>query len=71
MKTIVYGIDGMSCDHCVKAVEGALRSVSGVETVEVNLSERVARVTVDPKTFVDSVARDAIASEGYTIRSAT
>jgi copper chaperone CopZ len=71
MKTIIYGIDGMSCGHCVKAVERALRGVTGVHSVEVSLTDRLARVTVDLAIFQDSVARDAIASEGYTIRSAT
>ena len=26
-------IDGMSCEHCVRAVSGALEGVPGVETV--------------------------------------
>ena len=69
MKTITYFIDGMSCNHCVKAIDRALRSVQGVTNVEVHLSENVAHVTVDPSTFRDQVARDAITAEGYSVRA--
>ena len=38
-------IDGMSCEHCVRAVSGALEKVPGVETiVEVSLDRGEANV---------------------------
>lgn len=40
-------IQGMSCQHCVKAVDGALRAVPGVETVEVAVG-RAVLITKDP-----------------------
>lgn len=40
MKTELQ-IQGMSCQHCVKAVDGALRAVTGVETVEVTVGRAV------------------------------
>ena len=64
MKTI--HIDGMSCAHCVKAVEQALRSIDGVQvhTVEVGTVQI---------TKADSVADDqitaAIEAEGYQVRA--
>ena len=36
MKRIV-NIEGMTCGHCVKAVEGIILDIEGVETVEVSL----------------------------------
>lgn len=38
-------IEGMSCGHCVKAVEGALRALPGVTSVEVEVGR--ARVEGD------------------------
>lgn len=46
-------IEGMTCGHCVRAVEQALRALPGVTRVEVELDH--ARVEAD-----DAVARDAL-----------
>lgn len=45
MAHIELTIEGMSCGHCVKAVEDALRSVPGVRSVEVRIG--LARVDGD------------------------
>ena len=37
-------IDGMSCNHCKASAEKAIRSVAGVENVEVDLPKGVAYV---------------------------
>lgn len=36
MKKTIY-VEGMSCGHCVKRVENALKSIDGVVSVEVSL----------------------------------
>ena len=41
---IELNISGMNCQHCVKAVTEAIRSVPGVESVEVDLARGLARV---------------------------
>ncbi len=38
-------ISGMHCDHCIKSIESALSTLSGVESCAVRLGE--AEVTVD------------------------
>ena len=57
-------IDGMSCEHCVRAVTGALKKVPGVETVvEVSLERGEARVegSADAASLIA-----AIEEEGYS-----
>ena len=39
-------IDGMSCGHCSKRVEAALRSLKDVKSVKVNLEAKNAVVTL-------------------------
>ncbi len=56
-------ITGMSCGHCVKAVEQALRDVPGIE---------VREVTIGTATVVYSGANrqtvvDAIEEAGYSV----
>ncbi len=41
----VYDIQGMKCAGCVETVTKAFRSVSGVESVQVDLAEHTATVT--------------------------
>lgn len=40
----VLKIDGMGCEHCVKAVTGALSSLEGVSLVEVKIGEATVEV---------------------------
>jgi copper ion binding protein len=37
-------IEGMSCEHCVKAVKNALEEIGGVNSAEVNLRDKYALV---------------------------
>jgi copper chaperone len=56
-------VEGMTCQHCVKAVREALSSVPGVDRVEeVDLDRGEALVTGSPKT---EVLLTAVRKEGY------
>jgi copper chaperone len=62
-QTIELSIIGMTCDHCVNAVTGALKSVPGVQDAVVSLAEKAARVTgenLDPAKLIE-----AVKEEGY------
>ena len=61
-------VDGMSCDHCVRAVSNALAGVAGVEAVvEVSLERGEAIVDGEPEI---SALLAAIAEEGYSAEPA-
>jgi len=63
---IKLNIEGMTCNHCVKAVTQALSEVPGVtRVVKVDLDSRQATVegTPDPQALVA-----AVAEEGYQAR---
>ncbi len=56
-------IDGMSCEHCVRAVSGALEGVPGVETVlEVSLDRGEALLEGNATT---AALIAAVEEEGY------
>lgn len=44
MNRQIYHIDGMSCNHCRKSAEDALRKVAGVTSAQVDLASREAVV---------------------------
>jgi len=48
MSDTVLKIEGMSCNHCKMAVEKALKSVSGVTNVQVDLAKNQAIVAGSP-----------------------
>lgn len=57
-------INGMSCGHCVKAVETALRRLSDVKEVKVTVGEAIVTTDGPP----DEVRlREAIEEEGYEV----
>lgn len=60
--TTELNISGMSCGHCVKAVEGALKSVPGVEDVRVDLAGGKATVQGSAE---EGALIAAVAEEGY------
>ena len=60
-------VEGMSCIHCVKKVETALKDVKGVKSVNVSLENKTAEVTL--KEDVDTeVLKKAIEDAGYEVK---
>ncbi len=57
-------IEGMSCGHCVKHVEEALKGVPGVSGVEVNLAGKNATVE-GSDSVTDLSLKAAIEEAGY------
>lgn len=64
MESLHLTIEGMTCSHCVRAVEGRLNRTPGVEVKNVDVGS--ADLRFDPaRTNVEQIA-EAIADEGYT-----
>jgi copper chaperone CopZ len=62
-ETITYTVPDMSCSHCEAAVTEELERVTGVESVDVDLSTKLVTVAGDP--LDDAALRAAIADAGY------
>lgn len=62
MREVNLKISGMSCGHCVRAVEGALAEVAGVKVESVKIGK--ARVTLEDQVPVGALV-DAVADAGY------
>ena len=64
MEPLKLTIEGMSCEHCVRAVKNRLTATPGVTVDEVAIGSALVRF--DPaKTNVEEI-EDIIADEGYT-----
>jgi copper chaperone len=62
-ETSVYRVPGMSCGHCLQAVETELARVEGVEAASADLATKL--VTVTGSALEDAPLRAAIAVAGY------
>ena len=57
-------IEGMTCGHCQKAVHQALLQVVGVESVQVDLEAKQARVSGNADR---EAMRQALEEEGFSL----
>jgi len=58
-----YTVSGISCDHCKRAIEGEVASVTGVVTVDVDIERKIVTVVGGD----DTAIRGAIDEAGYDI----
>jgi copper chaperone len=68
MERTVLMVDGMSCEHCARAVTNAVSGISGTQDVSVDLKGGTVSFSFDSgKATLDAIAA-AITEEGYTVR---
>ncbi|MGM8365689.1 copper chaperone CopZ [Virgibacillus sp. W0181] len=60
-------VEGMSCGHCVSAVQGALENLKGVASAEVTLSEGKVEVTYDDTEVTTDKMKQEIEDQGYDV----
>lgn len=66
MSRIGLTVQGMTCDHCVRAVQAEVGAVPGVVSVSVDLAS--GHLEVAAEGAVDEVAvRAAVAEAGYAV----
>ncbi|NNG15766.1 MAG: heavy-metal-associated domain-containing protein [Gemmatimonadales bacterium] len=68
MKSVTLKIDGMSCDHCVRAVRHALAELPQVDIQSVEIGS--ATVRYDESTGAERILA-AIEEAGYGARTTT
>ena len=67
MEKTVLKVDGMSCEHCVKAITGAVSALPGVSKVSVDLAGKTVALEYDPaKSSLDTIKAE-IEDQGYDV----
>ena len=64
MPTTTFLVPGMTCEHCVAAVDAEVRKVPGVTDVAVDLARKEVRVSGEPS---PSAVVAAIDEAGYDV----
>ena len=62
------GVEDMMCEHCVKAVKGALEKIPGVVSADVSLEQKGAVVSAD-RALSEEEVTEAIKAEDYEVTS--
>lgn len=68
MDSTVISVSGMTCEHCVTAVQKEIGSLPGVSHVEVSLDTGIVRIAGDPLPGIPAL-RDAVVAAGYEMAS--
>lgn len=64
---LTLNISGMSCNHCKMKVENALKTLDGVESVQVRLDAGQADVSYDPAKISETELKAVIGDAGYEV----
>lgn len=67
MERIVLKVEGMSCEHCVKAIKRCLSEFDGIGEVEVNLNEKKVNIEYDKNKVTLEEIKNIIDEEGYEV----
>ncbi|WP_223703093.1 copper chaperone CopZ [Sutcliffiella deserti] len=67
MEQVVLSVTGMSCGHCVKAVEGSVGELEGVNSVKVNLEAGTVAVEYKSENVTVDQIKEKIDEEGYEV----
>ena len=64
METRSFGVAGMSCEHCARAVRAEIGKLPGVTVIDVDVAAGAVRITGEPLPD-DAALREAIQEAGY------
>jgi len=67
MKDITLKVQGMSCGHCVNAIEESVGQLAGVEQVKVNLTDAQVNLVFDEAQVSHEKIKLTIEDQGYEI----
>ena len=62
-----YKVPDVSCNHCKRAIEGAVGAIEGVEKVEVDVEKKTVDINFDETKVLEGVVLEALAAEGYPV----
>ena len=67
MKHTTLKVQGMTCQHCVKAIEKSVGKLAGVTEVAVTLANAQVDVHFDERQSDEAAIKAVIQEEGYEV----
>ena len=67
--TVYAHVNGLVCDFCARALEKTIGKQESVNSIEVNLTNKIITINLNPeKTLDDDTITQLIEDSGYSIR---
>lgn len=63
----VLSVPDISCEHCVNAINGALKTVPGIQTVNTDIPTKTVLLRYDPNQVTMSKVEEVLDDIGYTV----
>lgn len=67
MEKVTLNVQGMSCDHCVKAIQGSVGALKGVDSVKVDLKGNKVDVEFNNQEVTLDKIKETIDDQGYDV----
>lgn len=67
MGNVTLNVNGMSCGHCVKSIEGSVGSLDGVELVKADLVAGKVNVEFNYEKVTLEKIKETIENQGYDV----
>lgn len=68
MENVTLNVSGMSCGHCVKAVEENVGKLTGVNSVKVDLDSGKVEVAFESEKLSLDTIKETIDDQGYEVK---
>ncbi|CAM3765022.1 copper chaperone CopZ [Cytobacillus oceanisediminis] len=68
MEKVTLNVEGMSCEHCIKAIEGSAGELVGVSNVKVHLDSGIVDVEYNSSKITLDKIKETINDEGYEVK---
>ena len=63
----VLSVPDVSCEHCVNAINGALKVIPGVEAVNTDIPTKTVLLRYDPNQVTMAKVEEVLDDIGYTV----
>jgi copper chaperone len=68
MEKVTLNVEGMSCNHCVKAIEGSVGALNGISSVKVDLKAATVDVEYNSQDVSLDKIKEEIEDQGYDVK---
>ena len=66
-REITLSVPDVSCEHCVKTVNGALDALPGVDSVNVDVTSKTVSLRYEPNQVTLERIEETLDEAGYTV----
>jgi len=67
MEKVTLHVQGMSCNHCIKAIEGSVGELKGISNVKVHLDNGTVDVEYNANEVTLDTIKETIDDQGYGV----